>query len=51
MGRNTVLSDPGGIQKILKPEKTSGDHSAHPHFTDAATEAQKREDTLFKATP
>lgn len=40
----TVLSDPGGIQKIFKPEEPLGDHGAHPHFTDMATEAQKRKD-------
>ena len=47
----TVLSDPEGIQISLKPEKAFGDHGAHPHFTDGATEAQKKEGPCSKPHP
>lgn len=45
IGRNNSAAPPGSDQKILKPQKALGDHGAHPHFTDVATEDQKREGT------
>jgi hypothetical protein len=41
LGRK-LLSDLGGIQKVLIPEKAL---TTHPHFTDVSTEDGKRKGT------